>query len=108
MPTPFQFGNDPAKIARYRAFWSRGDATRPLMGFSFADWFPLHEFTACVPWQAVRYLEPGMISPELFLADHLRLLHEGELVDDDMIRGACPAQLAFPWLAGIVRIVTFR
>ncbi len=102
MATPFLFGNDPAKIARYRAFWSRGEVSRPMMGFSFADWFPLHEFAACKPWQEARYLEPAMIAPELFLADHLRLLQEGELVDDDMIRGACPAQLAFPWLAGMV------
>jgi hypothetical protein len=26
------FGNDPAKIERYRAFWGRGEARRPLVG----------------------------------------------------------------------------
>ena len=27
------FGNDPAKIARYKAFWNRDDVTRPLAVF---------------------------------------------------------------------------
>ncbi len=96
------YGNDPDKIARYRAFWNRERVSRPLTGFSLAGWFPLREFAACRPWQKSRYLEPGMIDPEAFLPDHLRLLREGELMDDDLIRGACPAQLAFPWLAGMI------
>ncbi len=100
--SPFPFGNDPAKIERYRAFWNRADAARPLVGFTLADWFPLHEFAACRPWQQTEYLVPGMIEPEAFLSDHLRLLQEGEIIDDDLIRGACPAQLAFPWLAGML------
>src|ERR1035438_4199152 len=82
------FGNDPAKIERYRTFWRRADAVRPLVGFTMADWFPLHEFAACRPWQQNDYLESGMIAPDAFLEDHLRLLHEGELIDDDLIRGA--------------------
>ncbi len=102
MPSRFPFGNDPAKIERYRVFWDRTDTDRPLIGFTLADWFPLHEFAACRPWQNTAYLEPGMIDPEAFLADHLRLLQEGEAIEDDMIRGACPAQLAFPWLAGML------
>jgi hypothetical protein len=56
------FGNDPAKLDRYRAFWSRGDASRPLTGFTLAGWFPMQEFAACLPWQPHRYLEPAMIS----------------------------------------------
>ena len=32
-----------------------------------------------------------MIYPEEFLDDHLRMLREGETIDDDLIRGACPA-----------------
>lgn len=100
--TRYPFGNDPAKIERYRAFWDRAPATRPLIGFSFADWFPLHEFAACRPWQEIEHLEAGMIDPKAFLPDHLRLLEEGEVIEDDMIRGACPAQLAFPWLAGML------
>ncbi len=90
------FGNDPAKPDRYRAFWSRGDASRPLTGFTLAGWFPMQEFAACLPWQPHRYLEPAMISPADFFVDHLRMLREGETMDDDLIRGACPGQLASP------------
>jgi hypothetical protein len=96
------FGNDPAKLDRYRAFWSRGDASRPLTGFTLAGWFPMQEFAACLTWQPHRYLEPAMISPADFFVDHLRMLREGETMDDDLIRGACPGQLAFPWLAGML------
>jgi hypothetical protein len=34
--------------------------------------------------------------------DYLRLLREGETVDDDIIRGACPMQVAVPFLPGIL------
>lgn len=96
------FGNDPAKIARYRAFWNRDEVARPLVGFSFIGWFPLGEFAACAAWGAADYLTPEMVDPEAFLPDHLRMLREGEQVDDDLIRGACPAQVAVPWMHGIV------
>ena len=94
------FGNDPAKIDRYRSFWKREDVKRPLVGFSLVGWFPLGEFAACRAWQSVDYLTPEMIHPTDFLDDHLRMLREGELIDDDVIRGACPGQVAFPWLPG--------
>ena len=48
------------------------------------------------------YLTPEMIDPAAFLDDHVRLLREGETIGDDLIRGACPAQLAFPWLPGML------
>jgi hypothetical protein len=96
------YGNDPAKLSRYRAFWDRSDSTRPLIGFTLAGWFPLREFSACRPWQSRKYLTPEMISPDEFLDDHVRLLEEGEVMEDDLIRGACPAQLAFPWLPGML------
>ena len=99
---PYPYGNDPAKISRYRAFWDRSEAARPLVGFTLGTWFPLQEFAACGPWHAQTYLEPGMIEPDEFLADHLRLLTEGGIMQDDLIRGACPAQLAFPWLPGML------
>lgn len=92
------FGNDPAKIARYKAFWNREDVKRPLVGFSFVGWFPFGEFRACKDWGAANYLTPEMVDPQAFLDDHLRMLREGEVVDDDIIRGACPAQVAIPWL----------
>jgi len=96
------FGNDPAKIARYQAFWNRTDVSRPLVGFSLAGWFPLQEFAACQAWWPAEYLTPDMIDPEAFLADHLRMLGEGESIDDDLIRGACPGQVAIPWLPGML------
>jgi len=40
------FGNDPAKIAGYRAFWDRAPVKRPLVGFSLKTWFPLQEYSA--------------------------------------------------------------
>ncbi|HZT31486.1 MAG TPA: hypothetical protein VFA33_16475 [Bryobacteraceae bacterium] len=95
------FGNDPAKIARYQAFWRRADVTRPLVGFTLVGWFPLGEFAACRAWGSADTLTPGMIDPEAFLDDHLRMLREGESMDDDLIRGACPGQAAIPWLPGI-------
>jgi hypothetical protein len=98
---PVPFGNDPAKIARYRAFWDRSAVRRPLVGFSLVGWFPVREFKACQAWRAVDYVTPEMIDPQAFLEDHLRLLREGEVVADDLIRGACPAQVAIPWLPGI-------
>jgi hypothetical protein len=92
------FGNDPLKIERYRSFWARGEAKRPLVGFTFIGWFPLGEFAAAKEWGTDRYLTPEMLNPEVFLGDHLRMCREGEIVDDDLIRGACPGQVAIPWL----------
>lgn len=43
MPT-VRFGNDPAKIERYKAFWDRADVKRPLVGFTMRGWFPLDEY----------------------------------------------------------------
>lgn len=92
------FGNHPSKIDRYRAFWNRADASRPMVCFSLVGWFPLDEFAACKSWQSARYLTPEMIDPAAFVDDHLRMLREGEVMDDDAIRGACPGQVAIPWL----------
>jgi hypothetical protein len=95
------FGNDPAKVARYRAFWERAEVDRPLVGFSFKSWFPLQEFAASAAWQSLNYLTPDMIEPEAFLDDQERLLREGESMDDDILRGASPSQ-AVPWLVGML------
>jgi hypothetical protein len=97
----FPFGNDPSKIARYRAFWDRSAVSRPLVGFSLVGWFPVQEFQACRAWRSLEYVTPEMIDPQAFLEDNLRLLREGEIVGDDLIRGACPGQVAIPWLPGI-------
>ena len=97
-----EFGNDPAKISRYRAFWNRDDVPRPLVGFTLVGWFPVSEFAACQAWETDGYLSPDMVDPAVFLEDHLRMMREGETMDDDLIRGACPGQAAIPWLPGML------
>lgn len=99
--TSYPFGNDPRKIARYRAFWRRENADRPLVGFSFKSWFPLQEFAASAAWQEKEVLTPEMVEPAAFLADQERLLREGESIADDILRGASPHQ-AVPWLDGML------
>ena len=95
------FGNDRAKIGRYLAFWNREPVARPLVGFSLVGWFPFSEFRSCRNWDG-SYVTPDLIDPEAFLEDHLRLLREGEWTCDDMIRGACPGQVAIPWLPAML------
>jgi hypothetical protein len=73
-----------------------------LVGFTLVGWFPLDEFAACRAWAPAEYLTPEMIDPEAFLPDHIRMLREGEWMDDDMIRGACPGQVAIPWLPAML------
>jgi len=99
MTFDYAFGNDPAKLARYRAFWDRAPVGRPLVGFSIKSWFPLQEFSASAAWQDHDVLTPEMIDPEAFLDDQERLLSEGETIEDDIFRGASPSQ-AVPWLDG--------
>ena len=41
-----------------------------------------------------------MVEPEAFMDDQERLLQEGEIIEDDIFRGASPSQ-AVPWLQGI-------
>jgi hypothetical protein len=96
------FGNDPAKIAKYTTFWNREAVKRPLVGFTFIGWFPLGEFAPCKSWRSSKYLTPDMIAPEAFMNDYIRLLREGETLDDDIIRGACPTQVAVPFLPGML------
>jgi hypothetical protein len=95
------FGNDPVKIERYKGFWNREAATRPLIGFSIKSWFPLEEFAASRAWKSHDILTPEMVDPEAFMADQERLLQEGEAMDDDLLRGASPSQ-AVPWLDGML------
>lgn len=97
----YPFGNDPAKVHRYRAFWDRSDVSRPLVGFSIKSWFPLQEFEASRGWEGHRHLTPEMIHPPAFLDDQERLLREGETLEDDILRGASPSQ-AVPWLCAML------
>ena len=93
----YPFGNDPAKIDGYRCFWTREPVDRPLIGFSLTSWFPLCDFAASRAWREFEYLTPDMIHPEAFIEDQERLLREGEVMDDDILRGACPSH-AVNWL----------
>ena len=96
MASSYPFGNDPAKIERYRAFWNREDVDRPLVGFSFVGWYPLQYFSVCKSWKVNDYIRPEMLKPDEWLDDYEALLGEGEEIQDDMLRGACPIQVAFP------------
>ena len=96
------FGNDPAKIERYKAFWRRTDVSRPLVGFTMRGWFPLEEYSATRAWPVNGYLTPQMVVPDAFLSDEERLLKEGEVLDDDIIRGDMPAAAVIPWLSGML------
>ena len=98
----YPFGNDPEKIGRYRAFWDRSAVERPLAGFTRVGWFPLSEFTACRAWEGLTEVTPDMVDPRAFLPDHLRMIEEGEMIDDDLIRGAGPSSVAIPFLPGII------
>ncbi len=90
------FGNHPAKIDRYKAFWNREEVDRPLVGFSYVGWYPLEYFSVCRAWKVNDHITPEMLEPERWLDDYEGLLREGEEADDDMLRGACPIQVAFP------------
>ena len=94
-----EFGNDPAKIERYRKFWNREPVERPMVGFSSLGWFPLDEFKASAAWPKDAELTPDMIEPEAFLDDWEAKVREGEIMDDDMIRGVYPSQAVF-WCCG--------
>jgi hypothetical protein len=96
MASGFPFGNDPAKIQQYQAFWNRQPADRPLVGFSFVGWYPLEYFSACRSWKVNDYITPDMLKPDEWLDDYEALLREGEEAEDDILRGACPIQVAFP------------
>jgi len=74
---------------------SLASCSRPQSASSGAQsWLPRTECSAT--------LTPDMIDPEAFLSDHVRILREGEWMDDDIIRGACPEQVAIPWLPGML------
>ena len=96
MASTHPFGDDPTKIERYKAFWNREEVKRPLVGFSFVGWYPLEYFTACKSWKVDDHITPEMLKPDEWLDDYEQLLREGEEVEDDMLRGACPIQVAFP------------
>ena len=64
------FGNDPAKIERYRAFWNRDPVDRPLVGFSFVGWYPLQYFSVSKSWNVNDRITPDMLQPQQWLDDY--------------------------------------
>ncbi len=100
--TDAAFGNNPVKIERYKAFWSRAEVARPMVGFTMRGWFPLEECAATRAWPEDSYLTPEMVFPETFLQDEEQLLREGEILADDIIRGDMPAAATIPWLSGML------
>jgi len=97
----YPFGNDPVKTEGYKKFWRRDAVKRPLVGFSFKSWLPLYEYKASSMWPTDTYLTPDMVIPEDFLEDQEKLLAEGEIMDDDIFRGASAIQSLF-WGDGIL------
>jgi len=43
-----------------------------------------------------------MVEPAAFMVDQEPLLREGEILDDDIIRGDAPAAAVIPWLSGML------
>ncbi len=97
------FGNDPAKVSRYLAFWNREPVDRPLVGFTFKTWFPMREYRPSLSWEekGVEYLSLDMIDPNEFADDEECILKEGELTGDDIFRGAAPSHVV-PWLEAML------
>ena len=96
------YGNDPQKIERYRAFWDRAPVERPLVGFTRVGWFPLQEFRASAGWEIGSDLTPEMIDPRELVPDHLTMIGEGDFIDDDLIRGIGPMNVAVPFLPAML------
>jgi hypothetical protein len=91
-----EFGNDPKKIEAYQDFWKREPVKRPIIGFSKVGWFPVEYFGACKSWNVDDLLQADMIDPGEWLDDQERLIEEGDVFDDDILRGVCPTQVALP------------
>lgn len=96
------FGNSPEKLDRYRAFWDRSGVDRPLVGFTLVGWFPLSAFAAAADWKHRRFLDPADIDPSRLVSDHVRMIEEGNAIEDDLIRGVGPMQVAVPFMPGIL------
>jgi hypothetical protein len=73
-----------------------------MVGFSLVGWFPLLEFSASTVWQEQRYLAPEMFVPRDLVDDHVRMLKREDAIDDDLIRGVGPMQVAVPFMPGIL------
>jgi hypothetical protein len=95
-------GDDPFKIEKYQVFRDREDVERPLVGFTFRGFFPIEEYKVTSRWQPGEVLTPDMINPKEFMEDEEKLLQEGEIIDDDIIRGDSLIAAVVPWLSGMM------
>ena len=95
------FGNEKGKLEGYKKFWARASVKRPLVGFTFKSWLPVNEYRNTRALEYGTILAPEMIVPEDFFQDQEVLLWEGDFMDDDIIRGACPHQ-GIPWSCGMI------
>jgi len=98
----YAFGNNPERIEKYKAFWNRDKVDCPLVGFTFRGFFPLEEYKVTKAWKPGTLLTPDVIEPADFMEDEEELLREGELINDDIIRGDSPASAVIPWLSGML------
>jgi len=62
----------------------------------------MEEFAVCQNWESSDFLTLDMVQPQNFMDDHVRLAREGEVIDDGMIRGACPTQVAVSFLPAML------
>lgn len=92
----YMFGNHRGKVSNYKAFWNRKNMKRPLVGFTFRSFLPLYEYEVARKWQPNKYLTPDMIKPEEFMKDEVNILTEGEIINDDIIRGDGAAAAVMP------------
>jgi hypothetical protein len=61
----------------------------------------VEEFEDSLAWGTDGYLAPERVHPAAFLDEQEAILREGETIDDDIFRGACPHQ-GIGWLAGML------
>jgi len=92
----YMFGNHRGKVSNYKAFWNRKNMKRPLVGFTFRSFLPLYEYEVARKWQPNKYLTSDMIKPEEFMKDEVKILTEGEIINDDIIRGDGAAAAVMP------------
>ena len=72
-----------------------------MVGFTKKGWLPVEEYKVTREWPIDTVLSLDMVNPEDFLDDQERMLEEGNYMDDDIIRGACPHQ-GIPWNCAII------
>ncbi len=89
------------KLSRYRSFWAREPAERPLIGFALGGWFQLQHYSALERFRGRPTLTADQLSPEDFLPDYDRIVSRWDEIEDDLVRGVAPIP-PFPWLEAML------